>query len=30
MLDGTLANGMYMLNIRSGTENKTFHFVKEK
>ena len=29
-LDGTLANGMYMLNLRSGTENKVFHFVIEK
>ena len=26
-LNGTLANGMYLLNVRSGTENKVFHFV---
>jgi uncharacterized protein YjdB len=29
-LNNTLANGMYMLNIQSGTENKTFHFVIEQ
>jgi hypothetical protein len=26
-LNSSLANGMYLLNIRSGTENKTIHFV---
>ena len=26
-LTGTLANGMYMLNLRSESGNKTFHFV---
>ena len=30
LLDGTLAIGMYILNIRSGNENKAFHFVIEK
>ncbi len=29
-LDNSLANGMYLLNLRSGTENKVFHFVVEK
>ena len=29
-LISTLANGMYMLNLRSGNENKTFHFMIEK
>jgi hypothetical protein len=29
-LNNTLANGMYILNLRSGTENKVFHFVIEK
>ena len=29
-LSNTLANGMYILNARSGTEDKTFHFVKEQ
>jgi len=29
-LSGTLANGMYMLNLHSGSENKTFHFMIEK
>ncbi len=29
-LSGTLANGMYMLNLHSGNENKTFHFMIEK
>ncbi len=26
-LSNTLANGMYMLSVRSGTEKKVFHFV---
>ncbi len=26
-LDGNLANGMYLLNVRSGNENAIFHFV---
>jgi trimeric autotransporter adhesin len=26
-LNNTLANGMYMLNVRTGTANKVFHFV---
>jgi hypothetical protein len=26
-LDKTLANGMYMLSVRSGAESKAFHFV---
>jgi trimeric autotransporter adhesin len=26
-LNNTLANGMYMLNVRSGSESKVFHFV---
>ncbi len=30
VLEGTLANGMYILNIRTGNERKTFHFVIEK
>jgi uncharacterized protein YjdB len=29
-LANTLANGMYILNVQSGTENKTFHFVIEQ
>jgi hypothetical protein len=29
-LSNTLANGMYILNVQSGTENKTFHFVIEQ
>jgi hypothetical protein len=29
-LTSSLANGMYILNVRSGTENKTFHFVIEQ
>jgi 5-hydroxyisourate hydrolase-like protein (transthyretin family) len=29
-LNNTLANGMYILNIQSGTDNKTFHFVIEQ
>jgi uncharacterized protein YjdB len=29
-LGNTLANGMYNLNVRSGKENKVFHFVIEK
>ncbi len=29
-LDGTLANGMYILTLRSGTEQKVFHFVMEQ
>ena len=30
MLSKTLANGMYILNVQSGTEKKTFHFVIEQ
>ena len=30
LLSGTLANGMYMLNMRSETGNKIFHFVIDK
>jgi hypothetical protein len=29
-LNGSLANGMYILNVVSGGESKTFHFVIEK
>ena len=29
-LNSTLANGMYMLNLRSGSENSIFHFVIEQ
>ena len=29
-MDNTFANGMYMLTVHSGTENKVFHFVIEK
>jgi uncharacterized protein YjdB len=29
-LGGTLANGMYILNVQSGTENKSLHFVIEQ
>ncbi len=29
-LPGTIANGMYMLNLRNGNENKSFHFMIEK
>ena len=29
-LNNTLANGMYMLSIQSGTEHKVFHFVIEQ
>lgn len=29
-LDGSLANGMYLLNVRFGNESKTFHFVVEQ
>jgi len=29
-MTGTLANGMYLLNFRSSTENKVFHMVIEK
>ena len=29
-LSGTLANGMYMLNLHSGSADKTFHFAVEK
>ena len=29
-LSNTLANGMYILNVLSGTENKAFHFVIER
>jgi subtilisin-like proprotein convertase family protein len=29
-LNNNLANGMYMLNVRSGNEAKTFHFVMEQ
>jgi hypothetical protein len=29
-LNNTLANGMYMLSLRSGTDNKVFHFVMEQ
>jgi len=29
-LNNNLANGMYMLNVKSGSENMTFHFVVEK
>jgi hypothetical protein len=28
-LNGSLANGMYLLNIRTGSDNVTFHFVVE-
>ena len=30
ILSSSLANGMYMLNVTSGTENKTIHFVIEQ
>jgi hypothetical protein len=30
MLNNTLANGMYLLNIRAGNEAKAFHFVLEQ
>ncbi len=30
LLNSSLANGMYLLNVRSGTENKVFHFVVEQ
>ena len=30
VLNNALANGMYVLNLRSGNESKTFHFVTEK
>jgi len=29
-LSSTLANGMYIMNVQSGTENKTLHFVIEQ
>ena len=29
-LGSTIANGMYLLNVRSGTENEVFHIVIEK
>lgn len=29
-LNNKLANGMYILNVQSGTENKTIHFVIEQ
>ena len=29
-LSNSLANGMYLLNVSSGTEHKVFHFVIEK
>ena len=29
-LSGRLANGMYLLNLRSGSDNKVFHFVIEQ
>jgi hypothetical protein len=29
-LNGSLANGMYMLNMHTATEQKVFHFVIEK
>jgi glycine rich protein/type IX secretion system substrate protein/Ig-like domain-containing protein len=29
-LNNSLANGMYILNVRSGTENSAFHFVMEQ
>jgi hypothetical protein len=29
-LDGSLANGMYILNLNTGSENKVFHFVVEQ
>jgi hypothetical protein len=29
-LGKTLANGMYLLNVRSGSETKVFHFVVEQ
>jgi hypothetical protein len=29
-LDGSLANGMYILTLRSGTEQKVFHFVMQQ
>jgi hypothetical protein len=30
MLHSSLANGMYMLNLRTATDNKVFHFVMEQ
>lgn len=30
VLDNTLANGMYMMSVRSANENKVFHFVLEQ
>lgn len=30
MLGNTLANGMYLLNVRSDSENKVFHIVLER
>ena len=27
VFDGSFANGMYLLEVRSGIENKVFHFV---
>ncbi len=30
VLAGTLANGMYLLNLRSANENRVFHFVTEQ
>ena len=29
-LGNTLSNGMYLLNLRSGTDNQVFHFVVEQ
>jgi hypothetical protein len=29
-LNGSLANGMYLLNVRAGSDNKVFHFVIEQ
>ena len=30
VLDRTLANGMYLLNLRSGSDSKVFHMVVEQ
>jgi len=30
MVNGSLANGMYLLNVRSGAGRKTFRFVVEQ
>jgi hypothetical protein len=29
-LSNTVSNGMYLLNLRSGTDNKVFHIVIDK